>query len=168
MGTGWEVHINGEEFDKDRKKNSVLVLKSIWGNLDALFKGGELREIKLGFAKISIWKIRGIGWLTLPIFPFAFLHENLHFVISYFTNKEPLIQLVPPVLDLFYLPVLLLWVYLRYGFGTVQPNLLMIFLPLIVWVEWAWIVLLMSNLKGDFANFRANRKKPENPEKPKT
>lgn len=157
VGSGFVVDIYPDWLD-DHRRLSILILRLVWTNLDALFFGHqEVREIPYPAFTIRIYRFRGWGWLTLPLFPIAMIHESLHFIIGYLTKNRHLVTLIPPLLDLTYLPLLFVWASLR-------PNIYF-FLVVSLWIEWCWIIHLMSNLRGDFAPYlRKIKHKREHPD----
>jgi len=130
-----------------RKRASMQMLKTFWLNQDAtLISKEDRREItfKDTGSTLTIRRIRGFGWTSLPVLPFALLHESLHFIVAYFTGRTNLIVGIPPMLDLISYP---LWiVYIASRHVTVTPFQL----GLTLWFAWSWALLLRGNLQGDF------------------
>ena len=155
---GITVIFNTNDWQNHHREQSKLILRLFWTNLDALFKGEKVREIKAESFTLSITGFRRLGWLTLPILPFILVHESLHFIVGYFTGNRHLTVLVPPFLDLLYLPISVMFVAI-----TRPVNDYLIFI--MFWVEWAWIVHLMENLSGDFAPYlRKIKREREQPD----
>jgi hypothetical protein len=154
--SGFIVDIQYPEWQKQHKDYSLMMLRMVWTSLPLLFTGPGKTIREYGPMKLTVHKFRGAGWLTLPVLPFAMIHESLHFIFGYFTENHHIITLVPPILDLVYLPLLFLWI-------PFHPNIYL-FLAVSLWVEWCWILHLMSNLSGDFASYLPKLKKRQDSE----
>jgi hypothetical protein len=124
----------------------------------ATFSKEDVTEIRFkpdNWAVITVHRFHGLSWIYLPILPFILFHESLHLIIVYFTPREVFVRYIPPVLDLFYLPVAF---WIAFIHPTVSSLLVGDFICLV------WFYLLIGNLKGDFRPMPKLVEKPGKPE----
>jgi hypothetical protein len=151
--SGFTIHFN-PQFFSERKRYSLVLLWNLWTlGLQGAFRGTDVTEIVFkpdDWAVMTVHRYHGSGWIWLPVLPFIMLHESLHLIIAYFTPWEIPVRYIPPVLDLFWLPV-------AFSIAFIHPTVLSLLVG--DWICLGWFRLLMGNLRGDFA--RAKREKPQ-------
>lgn len=145
---GYWVQLD-EKFFGNHRKESLRILKLIWTNLDALFvkntvESPNVRTFQLETATVHIGRVKGSMLIWIPFLPFTVLHETLHFLIGVFTGNHRLIQYIPPIIDLFYLPLAIVLLAQKH-------------LVLGVFFELLFVSKLLSNLYGDFKPLRASK-----------
>lgn len=147
---GFKVEIETVVWPKYHKTYSAFAIKTITRNLDALLPWKQLRTIKYEGITVHIGPNEFAGFLYLP---FMLVHEYLHFIIGYFSRRYNLMVLIPPLLDVCYLPLILLFRF--------QPFELWFLITL--YVFWVFIIRLGWNLTGDFAPYLRIGKKHSEP-----
>ena len=149
QSAGFIVDIDFQSFNVNRRQSSILVLGVIYRNLSLLFRGKQrFYTVEMRVATIRIFPMRGTGWVMLPILPFALLHETLHFIIAFFTKNHYAIILIPPTLDLLYVPG---WLLFTVKFHIWVLTHFVLWAIITIWLELTWTVLLRSNIfTGDF------------------
>lgn len=157
MPSGFEVEIPWEDFDKKHREYATIGLRMVWWNLGLLFhqeNKAELTVVKQDGVKATFHRVRGIGWITLYVLPFAMLHETLHFILAYLTSNEHVVILVPGLVDL---------VWFITPFLVLPLPVSIVSALVMIWMIMSGELLLISNIRGDFGPYltRASAKLKE-------
>lgn len=147
-GSGFIVDLN-PPFHEHHKEYSKIMLKAVWSNLDGLFTGPRVRTITFQpdeWGKLTIYRMTGFSWIHLLVLPFGLFHESLHFLIAMLTSNKYIITLIPPIIDLSYLPL---------AFYLLISNHIGPLSVIAIWLELVWMFMFTGNLSGDFKILRS-------------
>lgn len=135
-------------FAQEHRRNSAILFKILWTNLGGLFSDTP-RVFQFSWGRFTVENYQGFGWFLVWILPFSILHENLHLLIAYFTPRDKLIRLIPPVFDLVYLPISIILISANY-------------VTLGLYFAWVFIIKLENNIPADFGSSKNDQS--ENPQ----